>query len=149
MSRPLFEDAFDSNGSQRNAKQPLPSNGVPKSMEILLRAVSSLIEKAVAAIQSDFKTLREQMEELSRRISTNSFSKEYFNVAETAKILEKNPYTVREWCRNARINALKTGSGRGESTEWRISKEEIARYQNEGLLPIKRDRDIRHDRFDD
>ena len=64
-----------------------------------------------------------------------SIAKEWYTVAEVAEILEKAPFTVREWCRNSRINADKRHTGRGRSLEWMISHSELERISNKGLLP--------------
>lgn len=60
--------------------------------------------------------------------------REWFTPAEIALELGKAEFTVREWCRNGRVQACKTGE-RGGVGEWRIHRDEIARYRNEGLLP--------------
>lgn len=64
-----------------------------------------------------------------------AFQKDWYTVAETAKILDRAPFTVREWARLGRINALKRPSGRGKASEWIIAQREIERIQNKGLLP--------------
>jgi DNA replicative helicase MCM subunit Mcm2 (Cdc46/Mcm family) len=61
--------------------------------------------------------------------------KEYYDVAEAAMILQRSDYTVRQWANFGRIRATKIAAGRGRCQEWRISVEEIRRYQNFGLLP--------------
>ena len=61
--------------------------------------------------------------------------KEWYTVPEAAEILGKAPFTVREWARLDRINAMKRPSGRGKASEWMISHKELERIQNKGLLP--------------
>jgi len=68
--------------------------------------------------------------------------KDFHTVTEAAELMGRAPYTVREWCRLGRLNATKALSGRGIDGEWRISREEILRWQKEGLLPV--DRPYRH-----
>ncbi len=65
-----------------------------------------------------------------------SISREWFTIAETAELLSRAPFTVREWARLGRINACKRESGRSKSSEWMISREEIERIANDGLLPL-------------
>ena len=61
--------------------------------------------------------------------------KEWYSTAEVAKLLGKAEFTVREWCRLGRVRAQKKKCGRGVSSEWIISHEELTRVRNEGLLP--------------
>jgi hypothetical protein len=61
--------------------------------------------------------------------------KDWYTVAELAGILGKAEFTVREWCRQGRVYASKRACGRGNSQEWIVSREEIDRIRNEGLLP--------------
>ena len=61
--------------------------------------------------------------------------KEWYTTAEIAKILGKAEFTVREWCRLGRVRAQKKKCGRGASSEWIVSHEELTRVRNEGLLP--------------
>jgi hypothetical protein len=62
----------------------------------------------------------------------------WLTTAEVAQILKRKPYTVREWCRLGRVNAEREKDGRGGYGAWRISREELLRIQNEGLLPESR-----------
>ena len=62
--------------------------------------------------------------------------KEFYSTGEVAEILNRAEFTVREWCRNGRIQASKRKCGRGVAKEWMIGHEELQRIQNEGLLPV-------------
>jgi hypothetical protein len=64
--------------------------------------------------------------------------REFYSVDEFALAVGRAPFTVREWCRNARILAVKKESGRGAYASWAISHAELLRFQREGLLPIRR-----------
>jgi hypothetical protein len=61
--------------------------------------------------------------------------KEFFTVAEFAKLVDRAPYTVRDWACAGRIRGEKTHGGRGRKAEWRFRLAEFHRYQAEGLLP--------------
>ena len=76
--------------------------------------------------------------EVRDRTKSQTHSKEWYTPAEVAELLDKKPYTVREWCRLQRINARKRPTGRGEADEWEVSADEIERYRNHGLLTIPR-----------
>lgn len=64
-------------------------------------------------------------------------NREYFSVPEFAAHVERGEYTVREWCRMARIHAEKCDSGRGEAKSWKIPAAELQRYRDHGLLPVQ------------
>ncbi|TWT43480.1 hypothetical protein [Botrimarina hoheduenensis] len=61
----------------------------------------------------------------------------YYSVPEFAARVERGEYTVREWCRMARIHAEKCESGRGEAKSWKIPAAELQRYRDHGLLPAQ------------
>ena len=90
----------------------------------------------------DFASILQQLDGRLSRIENSlndtrepAFHKEWYTVAETAEILGKAPFTVREWARLDRIHARKRPSGRGRSFEWTIAHHEIERIKNNGLLP--------------
>ena len=76
------------------------------------------------------------LEEVADAVQGDATNREGYSTDEVAKILGKQPFTVREWCRLCRINAVKRPTGRGDSNEWEISPDELDRYRNHGLLPL-------------
>ncbi len=64
--------------------------------------------------------------------------KEFFEIQEFARLVGREPFTCREYCRLGRIRALKKASGRGKHASWVIPHEELIRFQREGLLPDRR-----------
>src|SRR4051812_38396326 len=80
----------------------------------------------------------DRIEELLLRLVQQKTVKDWYTTAESAEILERAEWTVREWCRLGRVNADKRPCGRGTSQEWIISHEELQRIRNEGLLPDPR-----------
>ena len=80
--------------------------------------------------------LLQQMEQRLEELLETRPRREWYTVEEAAEILQRRPFTVREWCRLGRVNGDKRKTGRGSSREWRISHEELVRIQNEGLLPV-------------
>lgn len=64
--------------------------------------------------------------------------REWYTTEQVAQLVGKAEFTVREWCRNARLKAEKRMSGRGAYPQWVISHAELLRYQREGLLPFQR-----------
>ena len=78
----------------------------------------------------------ERIEAALDQLADRRIVKESYSPTEVAQILNKRPYTVREWCRLQRVNAVKRPCGRGSSDEWEISQEELDRIKAHGLLPI-------------
>jgi hypothetical protein len=64
-------------------------------------------------------------------------TKDWYEIEEAAALLGRAPFTVREWCRQGRVNAEKKNSGRGPYQSWVISNAELSRIGREGLLPFK------------
>lgn len=92
-------------------------------------------------IEAQLAEMREMILQIQARLGGPQLTRESYNVDEAAKLLGKRPYTVREWCRDGRINASKRSERRGGAELWSISAAEIARYKDEGLLPPRRGRD--------
>lgn len=115
------------NGRRHTDEPPQPAT--PKS--ILERLDSQLRE--IVTRQERLELL---VSELHASVAAPALTKAYYTTAEAAELLHRKQFTVRQWARLGRIHAEKTHAGRGIDPEWRISKEEIIRIQNEGLLPI-------------
>ena len=56
-----------------------------------------------------------------------------YSVEEVAAMLGRTSFTVRQWCRNGRIEATKRQERRGGAELWSIAAEEVERHRNEGL----------------
>jgi hypothetical protein len=61
--------------------------------------------------------------------------KDWYTNEEFAALVNRTPFTTREWCRHGRVRAEKRRSGRGKHCAWVVSHDELLRYQREGLLP--------------
>ena len=88
---------------------------------------------------TELQRISEQLQRIEAALSElagQRSTKESYSPSEVARVLGKKPYTVREWCRLKRINAIKRPYGRGASDEWEISYEELERIRAHGLLPI-------------
>ncbi|QDU80731.1 hypothetical protein Pla110_24640 [Polystyrenella longa] len=90
-----------------------------------------------------FSTLETVLTTMEQKVlATNavpevSCAREYYSVSEFATEVERGEYTVREWCRLARIHAEKCESGRGDAKSWKIPVDELQRYRDHGLLPLR------------
>ena len=58
---------------------------------------------------------------------------EWYATDEFARLVGRSEFTIRQWCRQGRIEARKKGSGRGAHAAWAISHEELERFRREGL----------------
>ena len=102
--------------------------GLTASHEAILHRLES-IEHQQAEILSVLRRVQLSVEDRAP-------IKASYTPVEVADLLGKRPFTVREWCRNGRINATKRSTGRGDALEWEISHEELERIRNHGLLPL-------------
>lgn len=93
--------------------------------------ISSLSMESLDEILNSLQRIEQRLDDMEQQ----RVVKEFYSTAEVAAILGKAEWTVREWCRNARVHAEKRPAGRGPNGEWMISHEELLRLQNEGLLP--------------
>ena len=109
----------------------VPSEQLVAFLEKLETAVSK-----ITGLEERFGNIEKAFDDLRTAVNKQPV-KEFYLVAEFAKIVERRPFTVREWCRFGRLRARKTHYHGGRD-EWRIPHEELIRYQNEGLLPDQR-----------
>ena len=76
-----------------------------------------------------------RIEVLLERLLNRQMEKEHYSVEEFAALVNRRPFTVRQWCNLGRINAEKSFTRTGACNLWTISHEEFRRFQREGLLP--------------
>lgn len=124
----LFQDIpLPQTRPQRNGRHSSHYCHAERLLNVLNERFSELLHRMEA-----IEALLHESSEMQTRQQT---VKESYTTLEVAKILGKRPYTVREWCRNQRVNAYKPGCVRGAEEEWRITHDELLRIRNEGLLP--------------
>jgi hypothetical protein len=59
--------------------------------------------------------------------------KAFYTPEEFARLVGRDAFTCREYCRLGRIRAEKKVSGRGKHASWVIPHDELLRFQREGL----------------
>ena len=101
-----------------------------------LEAVLDGIAAILIRVQEQQDATTATLTELRNFVVTQRTVKDWYSPVEVAEILDKKPYTVREWCRLQRVKARKRPTGRGDADEWEISHDELERIKNNGLLPI-------------
>jgi hypothetical protein len=101
-----------------------------------LASLAELVAEKTALLEARLERIEAAISNIEQHVTTTPLIKEFYTTAEAAEILGKRPFTVREWARLQRIHAQKTHAGHGIDAEWRISREELVRIQNEGLLRI-------------
>jgi hypothetical protein len=77
-----------------------------------------------------------RIELLLEQLAGRTMEKTWYTVEEFAVLTDREPFTVREWCRRQRINAAKSSSKCGPYAKYVISHQEYLRYIQEGLLPV-------------
>jgi hypothetical protein len=84
-------------------------------------------------------TVEERLEELRSMVLLlveRQQVREWYTTEEFGRAVGKAEFTIREYCRLARLRAEKRQSGRGKYPQWVLSHAELERYQREGLLPV-------------
>jgi hypothetical protein len=94
--------------------------------------------KGEAMIDAELDERLARMEQMLVVLVERQTIKDWYDIAEFARLVGKTEFTCREWARLGRIQAQKRKSGRGKFASWVISHQELLRYQREGLLPEKR-----------
>ena len=90
----------------------------------------------ISGIEAQIAEMRTMLVQILGRLAEPKETREWYTVEEVAALLGKSPYCVREWCRLGRINATKRSERRGGAELWNISAAEVARWQDDGLLPL-------------
>ena len=78
----------------------------------------------------------QRIEEMLERLLKRQMEKAHYTVEEFAGLVNRRPFTVRQWCNLGRIKAEKSLTRTGACTVWAISHDEYLRFQREGLLPL-------------
>lgn len=107
----------------------------PRLLQVL-GALEAALEK-LPAFEEKLARILAGIEPLREDSGRRHVTKEWYTSSEFAVIVGRAKFTVRQWCLRGRLKAEKGKAGRGKTKEWRISHEELLRYQNEGLLPLK------------
>lgn len=87
-------------------------------------------------IEAQLAEMRTMLVQIHEMLAQPRETRECYTVDEVAAMLGRTAYSVREWCRLGRINAMKRSERRGGAELWSISASEVTRYKDEGLLPL-------------
>lgn len=74
------------------------------------------------------------LEDRLKAIQVGQLDKEWYSTEEVAALMDRAPWTVREWCRHGRVKAVK----RSGTDRWVFHRSELDRLMNHGLLPPRR-----------
>ena len=81
-------------------------------------------------------TLEERLQRIETMLTllvSKGHQQDWYATDEFARLVHRSEFTIRQWCRQGRIEARKKGSGRGAHAAWAISHEELGRFRREGL----------------
>lgn len=123
----LFGNLDDAQPARRTRRKPARSVESSSAFDEVLETLARIEDRIAAAEVA--------IAELAQLAAAPAREKEFYTTAEVARILNRRPFTVREWCRLKRVRAVRAATGRGTDPEWRISHAELQRIRNEGLLP--------------
>jgi excisionase family DNA binding protein len=74
----------------------------------------------------------EKLEAIERKLALLIQPKTYFTITEAAEFLKKTEYTVREYCKQGELHAVKANVSSGMHQQWRIAYDELLRFLREG-----------------
>jgi len=78
----------------------------------------------------------EKVQELLELLAVGTLGqRKFYTTKEFALLVNRAEYTIRELCRLGRIKCTRDKAGRGGYGAYRISHEELLRFQDEGSLP--------------
>ena len=120
------------------SKRPKGANGASSSGPTPATATMAEVAGSPAGegLTARLDQLQAILLEIQARLAvTHIPEKEAFTPGEFAALAGLSTYTVQDHCRRGRVRATKALSGRGGERGWRISADELKRYQREGLLP--------------
>ncbi|MFO0881521.1 MAG: hypothetical protein U0840_29835 [Gemmataceae bacterium] len=103
----------------------------------LLPAIRADLDQLPHPQRSSQEQRLERVETLLTSLVEREQVKDWYDIAEFARMVGKAEFTCREWCRLGRIQGEKRGSGRGKYQSWVVSHDELQRYRKEGLLPLR------------
>ncbi len=125
------QDHFDENDRTDRLHRRILCEFRQEAMEVLKE-----VQQTVVLTRAEITTLGKSVCGTLSAEADNNLKQAFYSPTEAAVLLNKRPYTVREWCRLQRIHASKRTTGRGSALEWEISREEIQRIREHGLLPL-------------
>jgi len=105
-----------------------------------------LLRELIAGLVARVEKLEQMLLDcLNRLMGGAPFTeRDYYTPKQFAAIVGKKVETVYENLKDERIEGTRTNSGRGGIPEWRISNDELKRYQREGLRDIPPEKRYRH-----
>jgi hypothetical protein len=81
--------------------------------------------------------LLQRLEQKIEFLLQRSVVKAFYTVEEFAAMVNRAPFTVRQWANLGRISATRSMTQTGPSQRWVISHDEYIRFQRDGLLPLR------------
>jgi excisionase family DNA binding protein len=95
-----------------------------------------MLQELIAALMKKVEKLEEVILEIMNKLlgGVPFEEKEYYTPKELSKLNGLKVETIREYLKEGRIEGTRTKSGRGGIPEWRIPRDEVRRYLDEGLL---------------
>lgn len=121
-----FEKALTAVDSGEGSPERCDRTNEMAALAVLLKTTHEAVRR-IGELEKAVNLIRQHQED-------EAPVKDWYTVTELAGILGKAEFTVREWCRQGRVYASKRACGRGNSQEWIVSREEVDRIRNEGLL---------------